>query len=308
MNCIGKLKNLLYFVYLCIFSFSMYAFSEVSQSEGQKIGSILNSEQDLLKTKKLPSDNFQQDNMNAHKFNRSSPEILSILKRGVLRVGMCTIDQPPFHVMGRNGEFVGFDVDLSRELAEALGVKVVFVEAPDWEKTIDLMLDKKIDIILSNLTLLPERASKIYCSRPYAKIRQCMLINRVLLTRAGVKGLITLREIFTEYENRNLLIQEGTAYATSATSMFPKAHVEVIQSWEEIMKKILTREVFGTISDEIEIKKRMRAMQTMELMPVILKGKYDLMVIGVSGDSPHLLHFINSYLESNNIECNVEEF
>ncbi len=240
--------------------------------------------------------------------DRAAPEIMAILKRGILRVGMCTIDQPPFHVMGRNGEFVGFDIDLSRDIGEALGVQVQFVKAPDWASTVNLLLDEKIDLILSNLTLLPERTAKIYCSQPYAKIRQCVLLNRVLLTRAASKGLLTLRDVFTNGVNRNLIIQEGTAYETSAPSMFPKANISITSSWDEIMNKIRNRECLGTISDEIEIKKQMRSVQTMELLYVALKGMYDRMVIGVSHNAPHLLHYINNYLICNNVECNLEEF
>lgn len=238
----------------------------------------------------------------------SAPEIKKIVDRGFIRIGMCTIDQPPFHVKGRNGEFIGFDVDLARSIAAELGVKIEMVEGADWDKLVTLLLKGDIDMILSNLSLTPVRATKILCSKPYAKIRQCLLINRVLLARASGQGLITLRQIFSEYVQRDLLIQDGTAYVSSATGMFPKAHIMTTESWDAIMDKIMGREVFGTISDEIEIKKRMRMVQTMELLPVVLKGKYDLMVIGVSREAPQLLHFVNTFIDSNNVECNVEDF
>lgn len=240
--------------------------------------------------------------------DRAAPEIMALLKRGILRVGMCTIDQPPFHERGRNGEFVGKDIELARELADALGVKLQFVEAPDWASTVELLLDEKIDIVLSNLTLLPERAACIYCSKPYARIRQCMLLNRVLLTRAYSKGIFTLRDLLSEGDNRHLIIQEGTAYATSAVSMFPRAKITITASWDEIMKKICDRECIGTISDELEIKKQTRTIQTMELLSVVLKGLFDSMVIGVSHKAPHLLHFINSFIDYNNINFNVEDY
>lgn len=242
------------------------------------------------------------------KFGGAAPEIQSIIKRGTLRVGMCTIDQPPFHVTGRNGEFVGFDIDLARKLAEALGVKLTFVKAPDWDSTIQLVVEGKADIMLSNMTLLPERATKVFCSRPYARIRQCILLNRILLTRAEGKGLTTLRQIFSEYDNRTLIIQKGAAYETSAATMFPKARIETTESWKEIMDKILSKEAFGTISDEIEIKTQMRSVQSMELTSVTIKDMFDLMVIGVSRDMPQLLHFINAFLEVENIECKLENF
>lgn len=237
-----------------------------------------------------------------------SDDIKKIIDRGQLRVGMCIIDQPPFHVKGRNGDFVGFDVDIARDLCVLLGVEMKIVEGADWDNVIDMLIAGKVDVIISNLSLTPERATKILCSRPYAKIRQCLLLNRVLLARAGGDNFTTLRQIFENYENNKLIIQEGTAFVARAASTFPKAKIYTTDSWKEIMKQILERKFMGTISDEIEIKQQLKEVRTMELLQVVLKGRYDLMVIGVPKNSTQLLHFINSYLESNNVECNVEDF
>lgn len=277
-------------------------------------------DESLSKLELKPTDHTKENNENSNEkkndtpprskidFIDAAPEIQKIVNRGIIRIGMCTIDQPPFHVKGRNGEFVGFDIELAHDIAAALGVEIEIAEGADWDKLVELMLQDKIDLILSNLSLTETRASKILCSIPYAKIRQCILLNRVLLARASSRGLITLRQVFSDFDQRNFLIQEGTAYASSATNMFPKAQITTTQSWDEILEKLLSRQVVATISDEIEIKKRLRSVQAMELMPVILKGKYDLMVIGVSRNAPQLLHFINSYIECNNVECNVEDF
>ncbi|MDR1907603.1 MAG: transporter substrate-binding domain-containing protein [Holosporales bacterium] len=236
----------------------------------------------------------------------AAPDIVNILARGTLRVGMCPVDQAPFHVKTADGKYEGFDVDLADGLAKALQVKLVIVEVPDWDQTITYLLDGKIDIILSNLTSTPERATKIFCSAPYAKIRQCMLLNRVLVARAGGKGCMSLREIFSKYENRKLLVQEGTSYVTSALSMFPNSEVSATPSWKKIIEGILSKEFMGTISDEIEIKQQLASVQTMELYPVILKDRYDLMVVGVSRCAPQLLHFVNNYIETNNVECKLD--
>lgn len=263
-----------------------------------------------VKTGSPPTDSLDGsagDPVAAHKFAGAAPEILKLIKSGVLRIGMCTIDQPPFHITNPNGEFVGFDINLAHKLAEALGVKVEFVKAPDWDSTIQLVLDDKADIMLSNMTLLPERAAKLYCSKPYARIRQCMLLNRILLARAEGKGLTTLRQIFSQYDNRTLIIQKGAAYETSAGNMFPQAKIETTESWEEILQKILSREAFATISDEIEIKKQMRTVQSMELTAVTLKGMFDLMVIGISRKLPQLLEFINTFIDVESIECDLDQ-
>lgn len=237
-----------------------------------------------------------------------SPDIKVILDRGAMRVGMVIIDQPPFHLRQGEGKFTGFDIDFGENLAKELNVKMEIVEGKDWEDLIEKLLAGEIDVILSNLSLTSERATKISCSKPYAKIRQCLLLNRVLVAREAAEKRLTLRQIFNGPGNCKLMIQTGTGYISSTVSLFPKADVSSTESWEEIIDNILKRKIFGTMSDEVEVKIRMRTVQAMELMPVILKGKYDYMVVGVDRRSTQLLHFINSYIDSYNIECNVEEF
>jgi ABC-type amino acid transport substrate-binding protein len=233
-------------------------------------------------------------------------DIRKILERGVLRVGMCSIDQPPFHVK-KDGQFKGFDIDLAQKLSEVLGVKMQIVEGADWDSVIDMMIDDCADVIISNLSLTPERAARILCSKPYAKIRQCLLLNRVLLARAGSDGLVTLRQIFDRYSNNTLLIQEGTACIDWATSLFPKAKISTTGSWEEILYRTQNKEVMGTISDELEIKKRMKGGRSVEFMPVVIKGMFDFMVIGMPLSAISLLEVVNAFIDCNNIQCEAEE-
>jgi hypothetical protein len=90
--------------------------------------------------------------------------------------------------------------------------------------------------------------------------------------------------------------------------MFPDAEVKTTKSWADIMQGILAKKSIGTISDELEIKQQLGKIRTMELLPVILKGKFDQIVVGVSRKSPHLLHFVNTFISTNDVECKVEDY
>jgi polar amino acid transport system substrate-binding protein len=57
--------------------------------------------------------------------------LADILARGVVRVSTDP-NYEPQSFLDENGEFVGFDVDVAREIAERLGVEVEFV-TPDWD-------------------------------------------------------------------------------------------------------------------------------------------------------------------------------
>jgi ABC-type amino acid transport substrate-binding protein len=265
-----------------------------------------------------------------HKDDTPKSDLQKIIESGVLRVGMCAIDQKPFHVKGEDGRFSGFDVDLAHKLAKALGVSVVFVEGADWDALVDDLTTGKSDVVISNLSLTPERGAKILFSTPYAKIRQCLLLNKVLLARAQSQGRNTLSKIFDgtpmgdsveaqeqttqaqpEKKVANMVntlqVQAGTACVDWGGQLFPKIPILTTASWDEILDNIKSRKIIGTISDELEIKQRMHDAQAIELVAFAIKDRYDFIVIGVNNKAHNFLSFINSVLISNNVVCNVEE-
>ncbi|MBU1399345.1 MAG: transporter substrate-binding domain-containing protein, partial [Proteobacteria bacterium] len=61
-----------------------------------------------------------------------------ILQKGELRVGF-EAGYMPFEMTDKNGNFVGFDIDIAREMAQALGVKFVPVNTA-WDGIIPSLI------------------------------------------------------------------------------------------------------------------------------------------------------------------------
>ncbi|NIN36279.1 MAG: transporter substrate-binding domain-containing protein, partial [Gammaproteobacteria bacterium] len=101
-----------------------------------------------------------------------------ILERGTLRVGM----EPgymPFEMTNKKGEIVGFDVDMAKRMAKAMGVKLELVSTA-WDGIIPALITKKFDIIMSGMTLTQERNLKISFADPYIVIGQSILVDKKL--------------------------------------------------------------------------------------------------------------------------------
>lgn len=113
--------------------------------------------------------------------------LLEIQKRGSLRVGM----EPgymPFEVPNQKGEIIGFDVDLAKRMAKAMGVKLEIVSTP-FDGIIPALLTDKFDIIMSGMTLTQERNMSINFSPPYIVIGQSILVNN------NVKGITSYKDL-----------------------------------------------------------------------------------------------------------------
>lgn len=99
-----------------------------------------------------------------------------ILKRGELRVGL-EAGYLPFEMRDKRGEIIGFDVDLAKLMARYMGVKVSFVNT-QWDGIIPALLTDKFDILMSGMTITPERNLQVNFARPYIVIGQTILLAK----------------------------------------------------------------------------------------------------------------------------------
>ncbi len=113
-------------------------------------------------------------------FNLASAGALDdIQKRGTLRVGT----EPgymPFELTNQKGEIIGFDVDMAKRMAKAMGVKLELVSTA-WDGIIPALLTKKFDILMSGMTLTQERNLSINFAQPYIVIGQTILMSKKLV-------------------------------------------------------------------------------------------------------------------------------
>ena len=88
-----------------------------------------------------------------------------VLRRGVLNVGMSTF--VPWAMRDKEGNLVGFEIDVARRLAEDLGVEVNFVPTA-WDGIIPALLARKFDVIISGMTVTTQRNLTVNFTEAYA--------------------------------------------------------------------------------------------------------------------------------------------
>jgi polar amino acid transport system substrate-binding protein len=100
----------------------------------------------------------------------------TILQRGELRVGFES-GYMPFEMTDKKGDYVGFDMDMAKEMAKAMGVKFVPVNTA-WDGIIPALTTNKFDIIMSGMTVTQERNLKINFCNPYIVVGQTILLAK----------------------------------------------------------------------------------------------------------------------------------
>ena len=101
---------------------------------------------------------------------------------GELRIGT-DATYPPF-ASAQGGEFSGFDIDLGRALARALGVRPVFVNA-SFDGIFPALQNGSFDVVISAVTITPERRAVLLFSDPYIDAGQLLAVRA---DQPGIRG------------------------------------------------------------------------------------------------------------------------
>ncbi|MFR8977805.1 MAG: amino acid ABC transporter substrate-binding protein [Christensenellales bacterium] len=83
---------------------------------------------------------------------------------------------PPYGYKDDNGEYVGFDIDLAKEVTSRLGVELV-LQPIAWDSKELELSGKNIDCIWSGLTMTPERIEQMTFSIPYLANEQILVVR-----------------------------------------------------------------------------------------------------------------------------------
>ena len=87
---------------------------------------------------------------------------------GTVNIGVFS-DKNPFGYVDENGEYQGYDVYFANRLGEDLDVEVNFIST-EAANRIEYLQTGKVDIILANFTVTPERAEEVDFALPYMNV------------------------------------------------------------------------------------------------------------------------------------------
>lgn len=168
----------------------------------------------------------------AQKFNQdlaTGSVLETIKKRGTLKIGMSTF--VPWAMRDKNGELIGYEIDVAKRLAEDMGVKAEFVPTA-WDGIIPALLTGKFDLIIGGMSITPERNLTVNFSLPYANSGIHMVANKELA--AGLNSLAAF-----DKADVVLAARRGATPATAAKRLMPKATLRLFDEDALALQEVL---------------------------------------------------------------------
>jgi polar amino acid transport system substrate-binding protein len=171
---------------------------------------------------------------------RTTDDMLARIKKsGKLRVGISDI--APWAIHDKDGNLMGFSVDVARKLARDIGVEVEF--HPDTFKYLipDLLADR-FDIIISGFSIEPQRALLINFSNPFNTTDVTLAAN---IKTAG--QFTTLQE----FNKPTLTIGslEGTTAEEMTSTILPEAQIKTYSTDAELFNALVKGKIDVAAAD-----------------------------------------------------------
>jgi polar amino acid transport system substrate-binding protein len=169
-----------------------------------------------------------------------SPVLDRVIDFKVLKVGMSG-NQPPMNTNSRSGQLIGYDVDLARALAGAMGARLEIVTMP-FGKLLTALDEGKVDMVMSGMAITAER------SRDHIFVGPYMMSGKSILTKSALLGRIASAEEFNRADLK-LAALEGSTSQTFVESVASEATLIKVKDYDAAVDMVIADEVDALVAD-----------------------------------------------------------
>ncbi len=156
----------------------------------------------------------------------------------MLRIGLSTF--VPWSMRDKKGDLIGFEIDVANKVAADMGVKTEFVPTA-WDGIIPALLAGKFDVIISGMSITPERNLTVNFTIPYAHSGQQMTANKKLA--GGFKSLDQFND-----PNVTITCRRGTSTCVAAQKVFPKVTLRQFDDDAQSLQEVLNGNAYAVIT------------------------------------------------------------
>ena len=180
-----------------------------------------------------------------------------IQNRGYIKVGI-NVDSKPFGFYDQNGNLQGYDVDLAHYIAQYIlknTEAVKFIPVTPSNRLLKASTGE-VDIVISTVTITPQRMEVVDFSIPYDNAGQAILVKK----NSQIKSLADL-------SGQNVGVIFGTTAEKNIKALSPTANVLGFKSYEDAYKALKTGYISAITSDDTILNRYVVEDATIQILP-----------------------------------------
>ncbi|MDY3126995.1 MAG: transporter substrate-binding domain-containing protein [Corynebacterium sp.] len=209
---------------------------------------------------------------------------------GTVRIGVFS-DKAPFGFVDSNGEFAGYDVEYGRRIAEDLGVTPEFVTT-EAASRVEFVDTGKVDVLLANFTVTPERQEKVDFANPYMKVA----LGAVTPDSAPINDPADL-------VGKKVIVVKGTTAESYLEAKYPEVDLVKFEQYTEASNALIDGRADAWVTDNTEALAFANASEGFSAT-IPTMGDIDTIAPAVKKGNTALLDWLNEH----QVELAKEEF
>ena len=217
----------------------------------------------------------------------ASPVIDHIVQRGALVVGMAG-NMPPLNMTTKEEELIGYEVDLAKAMARAMGVRAKLEVIP-FAELLPALQSGKIELILSNMTITPGRNLKVAFVGPYFTSGKAFLTKIKTIAMADVEDI--------DAKNTKLVALKGSTSQAFVEEAIPEATLVTVNNYDEAVKMVLEDKVHAMVADYPICVVSVFRYPNQGLLSVVTQLTYEPIGVAVPAGDALLVNWVENYME-----------
>ena len=155
--------------------------------------------------------------------------IEEVQDRGTLRAGLGLFE--PWSACNADGELIGFEIDVATKVAADMGVGVEFART-NWNYIISELIAEEFDVIISGMTILPERNLRVNFTSSYNSTGIYLVANT-----EKTADLATLADFNSP--SVTIATRRGASSIPAIENTFPEAMLLLFDTDNEVLQAVV---------------------------------------------------------------------
>jgi len=211
-----------------------------------------------------------------------------VLESGVLRVGTTGDFRPMSFRDPKTSEYAGHDIEVARELAKDLGVKIEFVPT-EWKTLINGIQTDKYDVAMSGISMNVDRAKVAAFTVPYMEFGTVPVVRKKDIGRF---------KSWNDLDKPNVTVATtlGTVFDQQAKEYFKAAKRKQVEAPALSYQEVLAGRAEACITSNVEAASLVQTYPELAIVPVDRARSRRPASLLVAQDDLVWLNFLNEWI------------
>ena len=218
-----------------------------------------------------------------------APVLDRIAKKGELVLGTAA-SMPPLNMTTKEGEIIGFEIDIAGYMAEEMGVKLK-IESIPFPELLPALESGKVDMVLSGMTITGKRNLNVAFVGPYFTTGKAFLTKIKTIAAATEASEINSPDT-------TLVALKGSTSQVFVENYIPLAKLVLTSSYDEAVDMVLKDEVHAMVADYPICAVSVMRHPDEGLLAVFTPLTYEAIGVAVPAGDPLLVNWVENFLRN----------